>query len=47
MRVYRECNNVEKTLLHHTKNAIESKYVEHLINEDTGLIEDDLPSVLQ
>ena len=47
MRVYREYNNVEKSLLRHTQNTVESKYMKHLINEDTGLIEDDLPSVLQ
>ena len=47
MHVYRECNNVKKALLRHTQNAVKSKYTEHLINKDTGLIEDDLPSVLQ
>ena len=47
MCVYRECNNVKKSLLRHAQNAIESKYMEHLINEDTDLIKDDLPLVLQ
>ena len=36
----------EKALLRHAQNALELKYIEPLINEDTGLIEDDLPTVL-
>ena len=47
MRIFRECKNVEKFLLRHTQTALEYKYIEPLINEDTGLIELDLPSVLQ
>ena len=47
IRTYRECKNVEKALLRHLQTAIEAKYVEHLINEDTGLIEDDIPTVLE
>ena len=42
MRLYRECKNVETLLLHHTQNVLENKYSELLINENTGLIEDDL-----
>ena len=45
-RLYRECKNVEKALLRHIQNAVEEKYIEHLVNEDTGLIEDDIPTVL-
>jgi hypothetical protein len=45
-RQYRECKNVEKALLRHAQNAVEEKYIEHLINDDTGLIEDDIPDVL-
>ena len=46
MRVYRECKNVEKALLRHVQNALDHKYIEPLLNDDTGLIEDDLPTVL-
>ena len=46
-RLFRECKNVEKVLLRHVQNALEHKYIEPLINEDTGLVEQDLPSVLQ
>ena len=45
-RLYRECKNIEKSLLRHIQNAVEEKYIEHLVNEDTGLIEDDIPTVL-
>ena len=47
MHLFRECKNVEKSLLCHTQNALEHKYIEPLINEDTGLVELDFPSVLQ
>ena len=47
MRVYRECKNVEKALLRHVQNALDHKYIEPLLNDDTGLIEDDLPTVLE
>jgi hypothetical protein len=46
IRVYRECKNVEKALLRHVQNAIEEKYIEHLLDEDTGLIEVDIPQAL-
>ena len=35
-----------KFLLRHAQNALEAKWIEPLINEDTGLIEDDLPTLL-
>ena len=47
LRVYRECNNVKKALLRHIQGALKEKYVEHLINKDTGLINDDIPTVLE
>ena len=46
MRLYRECKIVERALLRHTQNALEIKYIEPLLIEDMGLIEDDLPTVL-
>ena len=47
VRQYRECKNVEKALLRHIQGAVEDRYIEHLVNEDTGLIEDDIPTVLE
>ena len=29
------------------QNVIKEKYIEHLVNEDTGLIEQDIPTVLE
>ena len=45
--IIKQYKNVERALLRHTKNALEFKYIEPLLNDDTGLIEDDLPTVLQ
>ena len=47
MRLYRDCKNVERTILCYTQNALEFKYIEPLLNNGTGLIDDDLPTVLQ
>ena len=44
--LYRECKNVEKALLRHIQTAIEDKYIEFMVDDDTGLIEDDIPTVL-
>ena len=43
---YYECKNMEKALQRHIQDAIEPKYLESLINEDTQLIHDDIPDVL-
>ena len=45
--LYRECKEVEKALLRHVTTAVESKYIDFLKNEDTDLIEEDLPTVLR
>ena len=45
-RAYYECKNVEKALQRHIQDAIEDKYLETLINEDTQLIQEDIPTVL-
>ena len=45
-RKYHECKNVEKALQRHIQDAIEDKYLESMINEDTQLIEEDIPTVL-
>ena len=44
--LYRECKNVEKALLRHIQTAIENKYIEYMVDDDTGLIEEDIPTVL-
>ena len=36
---------MKKFLLLYTQNALEPKWIAPLINEDTGLIEDDLPTI--
>lgn len=43
---YRECQNIKKALLRFLQDAIEPKYLEIFIDEDTGLITDDIPTVL-
>ena len=47
IREYRECSEVEKALLRHIATAIEDRYIESLKNEHTGLIDSDIPTVLQ
>ena len=37
---------MENVLLRHIQNVIEEKYIEHLLDDDSGLIEDDVPTVL-
>ena len=44
--LYRECREVERALLRHITTAIEPRYIDFLKNEDTDLIEDDIPTVL-
>lgn len=46
-RLYCECKNVEKALLRHMQDAIEDKYLESLVDEDTQLIQEDIPTVLE
>ena len=46
-RAYLECKNVEKALQRHIQDAIEDKYLESMVNEDTQLIQEDIPTVLQ
>ena len=45
-RAYLECKNVEKALQRHIQDAIEDKYLESMVNEDTQLIDEDIPTVL-
>ena len=44
---YYECNNVEKSLQRYIQDAIEDKYLESLIDENTPLINNDVPDVLK
>ena len=37
---------MEKLLLRHVQSALEPRFIEPLINENTGLIEDDIPTVM-
>ena len=46
LALYRECKNVEKSLLRHIQTAVEDKYLEFMVDDDTGLIEEDIPTVL-
>ena len=45
-RAYYECKNVEKALQRHVQDAIEDKYLESLVDDDTQLIQEDIPDVL-
>ena len=45
-RKYYECINVKKALQRHIQDAIEDKYLESLVNDDTQLIQQDIPDVL-
>ena len=47
IQIFREYKNVERALLRHTTNELQFKHKELLLNGNTGLIEDDLPTVLQ
>ena len=44
---YYECKNVEKALQRHVQDAIEDKYLESLVDKETQLIQEDIPTVLQ
>ena len=46
MGVYRECREVERALMRHITTAVESKYIDFLKNDDTDLIDDDIPTDL-
>ena len=46
-KLYYECKNVEKALQRHIQDAVEPKYLESLVNEDTQLIQEDISFVLE
>ena len=45
--MYRKCKNVEKALLRHIQNALEEKFIKYMVDEDTGLIEHAIPTVME
>ena len=45
-KAYYKCKNVEKALLRHVQDAIKDKYLESLVDDDTQLINADVPTVL-
>ena len=45
-RISGKCKNVEKVLLRHVQITIDETYLEDLVDEDTSLINDKLPTVL-
>jgi hypothetical protein len=38
---------MEKSPLRHIHTAIDDKYIDHLVDDDTGLLEEDIPTVLE
>ena len=46
MALYRECKNVEKAFLRHIQTAVEDQYIDYMVDEDTGLIKEDIPTIL-
>ena len=46
VQAYRECAQIEKLLCDHLQNAVERKYIDAFINEDTQKIDADIPVVL-
>ena len=45
-QTYYKCKNVKKALQRHIQDTIEDKYLELLVNNDTKLIKEDIPDVL-
>ena len=45
-RAYYECKNVEKALQRHIQDTIKDKYLESPLDNDTQLIQEDIPVVL-
>ena len=46
IRLYRECQNVEKALLNHLQRSLEPKYLESFVDESTALLTGDIPDIL-
>ena len=43
---YRECANVERTLLRFLQKAVDKKYVQHFINDDTALLDTPIADIM-
>ena len=46
-RHYRQCQNVEKSLQSHLQKTIDSKYIDAFIDDDTALLNADIPDILE
>ena len=46
-RIYCECKNFKRALLSHIYTSIDEKYIEHLVDENTSLIEEYIPTVIE
>ena len=47
IRVFKECRNVEKALVRQIQTAVDEKFTDYLVDNDTGLIEDNISTVLE
>ena len=45
-QAYYKCKNFKKALQRHIQEAIEDKYLKLLVNDNTQLIQEDIPDVL-
>ena len=45
--LYRECKEVERAFIRHITVTIEAKYINFLETEDSDLVEDDIPTILE
>ena len=45
--LYRECKNIEKVLLRYVQSAVDGTYQENLVDKDTGLGDNALPTILE
>ena len=43
IRIYRECQNVDKALLNHLQRSLEPKYLESFVDDTTPLLTSDIP----
>ena len=46
IRVYRECQNVERALLNYLQRSLEPKYLDAYVNKATALLAGDIPVIL-
>lgn len=44
---YRECANVEKILQRFLQQALDKKYIQHFINEDTALLDEPIADIME